>query len=123
MKNQRPTTFSATSSAAWHLPLGPGGLFSGDGCDVKPTRIVVEYCSACGYERRAKALASHLSAAFGVEAELVRSRDGAFEITANDVLIFSKHETGRFPSEDEVVEDIEDEADSVPADGADTADS
>lgn len=77
--------------------------------DVKPTRIAIEYCCACGYERRAKSLASHLSAAFGVEAELVRSNDGAFEVTADDVLIFSKRESGRFPSEDEVVEDIEDE--------------
>lgn len=55
------------------------------------------------------ALAARLVAAFGVEPELVVSADGAFEVTANDVLIFSKHETGRFPSEDEVVEDIEDE--------------
>lgn len=76
---------------------------------MQPTRIVLEYCCACGYERRAKALASHLAAAFGVEPELLRSNDGAFEVIADGVLIFSKRELGRFPTEEEVVEDIEDE--------------
>lgn len=76
---------------------------------MQPTRLIIEYCGACGYERRARALAARLVAAFGVEPELVRSADGAFEVIADDVLIFSKHELGRFPSEEEIVEDIEDE--------------
>lgn len=75
---------------------------------MNPRRIVIEYCGACGYERRAKALASHLSAAFGVEPTLVSSSDGAFEVTADDVLVFSKHALDRFPTEQEVVEEIED---------------
>ena len=76
---------------------------------MTPRRIVIEYCGACGYERRAKALASHLQAAFCLEAvELVRTGDGAFEVTADGVLVYSKLALGRFPSEDEVVEEIED---------------
>jgi len=40
----------------------------------------------------------------GVEAQLIKGKDGVFDVVANGNLIFSKHETGRFPEESEIVE-------------------
>ena len=34
--------------------------------------------------------------------ELIRSRGGVFEVTRNEERIFSKHETGRFPTWPEI---------------------
>lgn len=39
---------------------------------------------------------------FGASVELIESAGGAFEIVRDGVLIFSKHETDRFPSNDEI---------------------
>jgi len=40
----------------------------------------------------------------GVEAQLIKGKDGVFDVVANGKLVFSKHETGRFPEEREIVE-------------------
>ena len=40
---------------------------------------------------------------FGVETELGKGDSGIFDVYRDGELIFSKHETGRFPTEDEVV--------------------
>jgi selT/selW/selH-like putative selenoprotein len=39
----------------------------------------------------------------GVEIELIKSKNGAFEIRRDEALIFSKKATGRFPSNAEIV--------------------
>jgi len=39
-----------------------------------------------------------------VEVELIKSKGGAFEIRRDDELVFSKLETGRFPSHDEIID-------------------
>jgi selenoprotein W-related protein len=45
-----------------------------------------------------------LSRELGVEAQLIKGDAGVFDVVANGNLIFSKHETGRFPEEREIVE-------------------
>jgi selenoprotein W-related protein len=40
---------------------------------------------------------------FGVEADLVRGADGIFDVVADGELVFSKHDEGRFPENEEVV--------------------
>jgi len=40
----------------------------------------------------------------GIEAELIPSGGGAFEVEADGKLLFSKHETGRFPDPGEVAQ-------------------
>ena len=40
---------------------------------------------------------------FGIEAELIKGRGGVFDVVADGKLVYSKHATGRFPEEDEVV--------------------
>jgi len=53
----------------------------------------------------AEKLLSQFKNALG-EVTLVPSSGGAFEISVDDELIYSKLETGRFPSEDAVIRDV-----------------
>lgn len=39
----------------------------------------------------------------GVEAELVRGDNGVFDVVVDGKLIYSKHQTGRFPDPDEIL--------------------
>lgn len=39
----------------------------------------------------------------GAEVTLIKGRSGVFDVVADGTLVFSKHATGRFPEEDEVV--------------------
>lgn len=45
--------------------------------------------------------------AFGVDAELIEGRGGIFDVKADGKLIYSKHETGRFPEHNEVIAALE----------------
>jgi selenoprotein W-related protein len=38
-----------------------------------------------------------------VEIELIKAKGGAFEIRREGALVFSKKETGRFPSNEEII--------------------
>lgn len=52
---------------------------------------------------RAAGLADIIRAETGIEAELVRSQGGAFEITFDGEQIYSKLQTGVFPDQREVL--------------------
>lgn len=41
-----------------------------------------------------------------MEPKLVRGKGGIFDVLVDDEMIYSKHETGRFPSEDEIIQSI-----------------
>ena len=45
-----------------------------------------------------------MSRELGIDAELIKGRNGVFDVVANGRLIFSKHAEGRFPEDDEIVE-------------------
>jgi selenoprotein W-related protein len=47
-----------------------------------------------------------LSRELGVAAELARGDRGAFDVLVDGRLIFSKHATGRFPDDAEIVQAI-----------------
>jgi len=51
-------------------------------------------------------LAAAIEQEFGVESVLVRGKDGIFDVDVDDDRIFSKHEVGRFPTEDEILETL-----------------
>ncbi|OQX92445.1 MAG: hypothetical protein B6D58_02985 [candidate division Zixibacteria bacterium 4484_95] len=51
-------------------------------------------------------MATALKKRFGVKSQLIKSGGGVFEIVKDDVLIFSKKQTGRFPEHDEIFEKI-----------------
>jgi selenoprotein W-related protein len=40
----------------------------------------------------------------GVQAELIKGSGGIFDVTADGGLIYSKHQTGRFPENAEVLQ-------------------
>ena len=48
-------------------------------------------------------MAAAIRDVFGVDAELRKGDSGIFDVHRDGELIFSKHQAGRFPSEDEVV--------------------
>lgn len=52
-------------------------------------------------------MAADLDEALGIEAELVSGARGAFEVFANDELIFSKLREERFPEKREIIEMLE----------------
>jgi selT/selW/selH-like putative selenoprotein len=51
-------------------------------------------------------LEATLKRELGIDAELIQGRGGVFDVVANGKLVYSKHATGRFPEEEEVVEAI-----------------
>jgi selenoprotein W-related protein len=53
---------------------------------------------------RSAGLAAEIKNRFGIDVELIKGRDGVFEINVDDQLIFSKKSTGRFPETGEVKE-------------------
>jgi selenoprotein W-related protein len=52
-------------------------------------------------------VAAELKEAFGVEAQLVESSGGMFDVIVDGKLVYSKAQTGRFPDEGEVVKLLE----------------
>lgn len=51
-------------------------------------------------------LADEIKQALGVEPELVKGDNGVLDVTADGVLVFSKHRDGRFPAPGEIAEAI-----------------
>jgi len=45
--------------------------------------------------------------AMGVKPTIVKGSGGVFDVVVDGKLVWSKHETGRFPNEDELVEDVQ----------------
>ena len=64
--------------------------------------VSIEYCMEWNYEPRALSLRDELSNQFNIQAELIQSSGGVFEIIRNGELIFSKKQSGRFPNNGEV---------------------
>ena len=42
----------------------------------------------------------------GVEPELIKGDSGVFDVVVDEKVIFSKHEAGRFPEHDEVLDKL-----------------
>jgi predicted Rdx family selenoprotein len=49
-------------------------------------------------------LAAKVTDALGIEAELVGGDNGVFDVVADGELVVSKHASGRFPDEAEIIE-------------------
>ena len=41
---------------------------------------------------------------FGIESKLIEGKNGIFDVVVDGTMVFSKHETGRFPDHDEVID-------------------
>jgi selenoprotein W-related protein len=49
-------------------------------------------------------LAAAIKKACGVETKLIEGSGGVFDVKADGKLVFSKHETGRFPEDAEILD-------------------
>ena len=70
-------------------------------------KISITYCTSWGYLNQALSLRESIERQFGVKAELIKGMGGVFEVSINDILLFSKKELNRFPNENEVEDLIE----------------
>ncbi len=52
-------------------------------------------------------MADALKAKYGVDATLIESKGGVFDVRVDDALVWSKHDVGRFPEHTEVFEKID----------------
>ena len=48
-------------------------------------------------------MAAALEDAVGVRAELIEGENGIFDVAVNDEVVYSRDETGKFPSDSEIV--------------------
>ena len=64
-------------------------------------KISIKYCVPCGYLPRAEELKQKLEK-LGAEIDLVEGDRGVFDVSVNGKLVFSKHQTGRFPEWEEI---------------------
>lgn len=75
------------------------------------TNVEIQYCTSWGYTPKAVRLASifleNLKSQIG-EMKIIPSSGGVFEVRVDDELVYSKIETGRFPTDEEIKEMVED---------------
>ncbi len=65
--------------------------------------ISIQYCGSWGYKPRAVSLAGKLKSNFDIEAQLIEGTGGIFDVKLGGNLVYSKHQTGSFPDEDELI--------------------
>ncbi len=51
-------------------------------------------------------MAAKIKETIGIESELVKGKDGVFEVSVGDEIIFSKRKERRFPTEEEIIEKL-----------------
>jgi selenoprotein W-related protein len=69
--------------------------------------VTIEYCGTCSYRPLAARLAQAITTGTDLAVELVPSATaGAFEVTCDGRLIFSKNRTNRFPDHAELLDAI-----------------
>ena len=51
-------------------------------------------------------MAAAIKSAKGIAAELIQSKGGVFDVEVDGKLIYSKHETDRFPTDQEILEKL-----------------
>ena len=65
--------------------------------------VEIHYCPTWnGYDERAASLAAELNDE-GIPATALPGGKGQFDVTRDGELVFSKHETGRFPEDGEIL--------------------
>ncbi len=69
-------------------------------------KISIEYCAVWHYDPEATSLAAAIKDEFNLDAELIKSDGGRFEVMIDNDLVFSKLEKDRFPSNEEILKEI-----------------
>ena len=70
------------------------------------TKISIEYCNEWNYYPQAASLAEAIKKELGLEAKLIKSGGGVFEVTAEKKLVFSRKKEQRFPEHQEILESL-----------------
>ena len=65
--------------------------------------IKINYCSVWNYEPRAAGLAEKIKDELGMTAQLIPGSKGVYDIVVDSDLIYSKHQTKRFPDNDKII--------------------
>ncbi len=68
-------------------------------------KVEIKYCTSWGYEPKAASLAETLIGKYGDDLEavdIVPSSGGAFEVSLDGDLIYSKLKTGSFPETEDI---------------------
>ncbi len=55
---------------------------------------------------QASSLAASIRDEFGVESELIKGGGGIFDVAVDGRPIYSKHESGRFPEDEEILSQL-----------------
>ena len=69
--------------------------------------ISITYCGRWKYGPKATSLAATIKDTFSIEPELIEGSNGIFDVFADGTMVFSKHETDRFPEHAEVVNTLQ----------------
>jgi selenoprotein W-related protein len=76
-----------------------------------PPRVRILYCAQCNWLLRAAWLAQELLSTFGAdlgEVALAPGKGGIFEVTVDEVLVWSRAAEGRFPEAKELKQRVRD---------------
>ncbi len=65
--------------------------------------IHIKYCSVWNYQPRAAGLADAIEQETGIVPTLEPGSGGVYDISADGVLLYSKHQTGCFPDNREIL--------------------
>ena len=69
------------------------------------TKIHIEYCVKWNYGPefdRVSKIINRINSNVIIEGNKISPRSGSFEVTLDDVIVYSKFETGKFPDESEI---------------------
>jgi len=81
---------------------------------MAPVAVHVEYCGGWGYGSRYERLKARiLQAVPDAKVTGVTGKKTSFEVTLNGKLIYSKLKAGKFPEEEEIVEQVKKEAEAT----------
>ena len=69
--------------------------------------IKITYCSVWNYQPRAAGLADLIKKETGITPELIPGSNGIYDIKADNAMLYSKHETGNFPDEADIIDRIQ----------------
>ena len=69
-------------------------------------KIKITYCAVWNYEPRAAGLADLIKKETGFTPTLEPGSNGIYDIKAGETLVYSKHKSGRFPENDEIITKI-----------------
>ena len=77
---------------------------------ARPIKVTITYCSECGYDRQALALAGDLMKEFqtgGLSSiEMIPWHEGSFDVAVGGEVVHSMYREGGFPEHETIIEAV-----------------